>query len=153
MEVYQADNSRFSELGFREAIAEANQIRTVYKVGLHHQNGIIERYIQDITKSGRTLLLHDKRHWPKAIGAILWPFALKATKGRRNHLKLDEHGLATIHKLSKAFTNVEIKHWHTWRCPVFVIETKAQSGHFPKRDPKSRVGIYVTHLIMQDQLH
>ena len=45
----------------------------------------------------------------------------------------------------KAFTNVEIKHGHTWGCPVFVLEVRAQSGHFPKWDPEARVGIYLDH--------
>ena len=75
----------------------------------------------------------------------MWSFALKAAEDRRNRLKLDENGLAPIHKFSKAFTNVEIKHWHTWGYPVFILEAKAQSEHLPKWDPKARVGIYLGH--------
>ena len=89
--------------------------------------------------------MHAKRHWPEAIGTILWPFALKAAEDRRNHLKLDEKGYAPIHKFSKTFANIEIKNWHTWGCPVFVLEAKAQSGKAPKWDPKARVGIYLGH--------
>ena len=63
----------------------------------------------------------------------------------QNHLKLDEEGWAPIHHYSKVFSNIEIKHWHTWGCPVFALDDKAQSGHLPKWDPKARVGIYLGH--------
>ena len=62
IEYFLADNGRFAEIGFREAVAIANQTIAFCGVSTHHQNGIIERYIQDITGSGRTLLLHAKRH-------------------------------------------------------------------------------------------
>ena len=58
MEAYQEDNGRFTELDFREAIGEANQIISLCRVDPHHQNVIIERCIKDITKYGRTLTLH-----------------------------------------------------------------------------------------------
>ena len=84
-----ADNGRSSKLGFCEAVAIANQTITLCGIGTHHHNGIIERYIQDITGIGRTLLLHIKQHWPDMTGTLLCPFALKAAEDRRNHLKLD----------------------------------------------------------------
>ena len=83
---YHADNGRFAELGFREAVENAGQSITFCGVGAHHQNGIIERYIQDLTRDARTLLLHAKRHWPDAIGTILWPFALKFAEARYSWL-------------------------------------------------------------------
>ena len=95
---------------------------------------------------GRTILLHAKRHWKEAIGTILWPFALKAVEDMRNHLKLDTKGWAPFHNYSKVFTNVEIKHCYTWGCPLFVLDTKAQSGHLPKWETNARVGIYIGHL-------
>ena len=63
-----------------------------YGAGIHNHNDIVERDIQDITKDTRTLLLHIKRHWTDAVGTILWPFALKAGKDRKNHLKIDING-------------------------------------------------------------
>ena len=143
VEAYHADNGEFAEKGFREVIANLNQAGTFCRVGSHHQNALVEQYIQQITKMGRTVLLHAKRDWKEAIGTILWPFAIKAVEDMRNDLKLNEKGWAPIHHYSKLFSNIEIKHWHTWDCPVFVLDTKAQSGHLPKWDPKARVGIYL----------
>ena len=140
-----ADNGRFAEVGFRDAVAIANQIISFFGVGAHHQNGIIERYIQDITDSDHTLLLHAKRYWPDVIRTILWPFALKAAEDRRNHLKLDENGLAPINNFSRTFAMIDIKSWHQWGCPVLVLDKRAQSGCIPKWEPKARVGVYLRH--------
>ena len=92
IEAYHADNGRFAEKGFREAVANSNQTITFCGVGSHHQNALVERYIEEITKLGRTVLLHAKRHWKEAISTVLWPFAIRAVKDMRNHLKLDLKG-------------------------------------------------------------
>jgi hypothetical protein len=39
---YQADNGRFADFGFQQAIKESHQKITSCAVGAHHQNGIIE---------------------------------------------------------------------------------------------------------------
>ena len=39
---YRADNGRFSDKGFIEAVNGKDQNYTFYGVGAHHQNGIIE---------------------------------------------------------------------------------------------------------------
>ena len=72
-----------------------------------------EREIQDVTKGGRTLLLHAKRHWPQEVGTILWSFALKAAEDCCNHLKRDENGHAPINKFLRMYFPVDIKSWHT----------------------------------------
>lgn len=48
---YQADNGRFSDVGFQN-----------YIVGAHHQNGIIENKNKQLTLGARTLLLHGIRY-------------------------------------------------------------------------------------------
>jgi hypothetical protein len=40
---YQADNGRFADSGFQQAIKEASQTITFCAVGAHHQNGIVEQ--------------------------------------------------------------------------------------------------------------
>ena len=126
-------------------MANSNQTIGFCGVGSHHQNALVKRYIQEVTKLGWAVLLHAKRHWREAISTVLWPFAIKAVKDMRNHLKLDLKGWAPIHNHYKVLSNIELKHWHTWGCPVFVLDAKAQSGHLPKWEPKARVGIYLGH--------
>ena len=64
---YHADNGRFTDKGFRDDCTSSNQTITFCGVGSHHQNGIAERKIKDITLGGRTLLLHAKRMFPESI--------------------------------------------------------------------------------------
>jgi hypothetical protein len=46
-------------------------------IGGHHQNGIAEQKIKELTLGAQTLLLHAKQMLPEYISTILWPFALK----------------------------------------------------------------------------
>ena len=59
---YRADSGRFSDKGFHSAVQEINQTINFCAVGGHHQNGIVERNIKEITLIARTLLLHVIRH-------------------------------------------------------------------------------------------
>ena len=142
---YHADNGRFAEKGFRDAVHDANQTISFCAVNAHHQNGLIEKFIQDLTRGARTLLLHAKSDWPEAIGTILWPFALKAFEDRRNHWHLDANGKSPLQKFSNVYHTQDIKQWHTFGCPVFVLEDKAANGVIPKWGLRSRVGIYLGH--------
>jgi hypothetical protein len=74
---YQADNGRFTDSRFKKAIKDANQSITFCAVGAHHQNGIVERRIKELTLISQALLLHAKQHWPDYITAMMWLFALK----------------------------------------------------------------------------
>ncbi len=57
---YRADNGRFADAGFQKAIKDANQSITFCAVGAHHQNGIVEWRIKELTLISWTLLLHAK---------------------------------------------------------------------------------------------
>ncbi len=83
---YHADNGRFADKGFQDDCAQSNQIITFCGVGSHHQNGIAEQKIKDITLGRRTLLLHAKHMLPEYISTILWPFAVKCYEDCMNNL-------------------------------------------------------------------
>ncbi len=74
---YHANNSRFADNGFWDDCLDNDQSITFCGVGGHHQNGIAERKIKDLTLGARTILLHAKQMLPEYISTILWPFALK----------------------------------------------------------------------------
>ena len=59
---WHADNGRYAEADFKEAVASANQSITYCGVGAHHRNGIAEASIEQRTLQARTLLLHANRH-------------------------------------------------------------------------------------------
>ena len=55
----------------------ATQTFIYSRVGAHHQNGFVEKSIQDLSEGAWVTLLHAIQCWPKAICMNLWPFALK----------------------------------------------------------------------------
>ena len=64
---YTADNGRFADNGFIEAINQKYQNITLCRVGVHHQNGIVENKNKILTTSTRTFLLHGIIMWPQMI--------------------------------------------------------------------------------------
>ena len=143
---YHADNGRFADKGFRDDCTHSNQIITFCGVGGHHQNGIAERKIKDITLGGRTLLLHAKRMLPEYISTILWPFAVKCYEDRMNNLTFRADGRTPFETLAGLDSSpVILANFHTFGCPCYVLDHRLQSGagKIPKWEPRSRMGIYV----------
>ena len=89
---YHADNGRYADKGFRDAIINANQTISYCGVGAHHQNGMIERRIKELTLGARTCLLHAMRLWPEMIPEALWPFAIKCEAQKENMLIVRDDG-------------------------------------------------------------
>ncbi|KAL7462239.1 hypothetical protein ACHAXS_002628 [Conticribra weissflogii] len=124
---YHADNGLSSERKFQEKVEQCNQQLHLCAVGTHHQNGIVERAIKDLTLITCTLLLHAKRHWPEMISTMLWPMALKAAENRLNHLSLAADGMTPLTKFSGNGR----------------LQTNPKG--VPKWEPRSRVGVYMGH--------
>jgi hypothetical protein len=82
---YHADNGRFADKGCCDECTSSNQVITFCGVGSHHQNGIAEQKIKELTLVAHTLLLHAKRMLPEYISTIMWPFALKCAEDRLNN--------------------------------------------------------------------
>ncbi len=57
---YHADNGQFADKGFCDDCTSCNQAITFYGIGSHHQNGIAEQKIKELTLGSQTLLLHAK---------------------------------------------------------------------------------------------
>jgi hypothetical protein len=143
---YHADNGRFADKGFRDDCTSNNQTISFCAVGAHHQNGIAERKIKDLTLGARTLLLHAKRMLPEYITTILWPFALKCFEDRMNNLMHRADGRTPYQTFASLdATPIDINNFHTFGCPCYVLDHRLQSGSkmIPKWEPRSRMGIYV----------
>ena len=146
VKAYRADNGRFAEKGFRDAVLAAHQQIDFCAVGQHNQNGIIERHFHRLTSQARTLLLHAKRHWPAMIFVILWPYAYKNAEFIYNNLHLDEDGLSPIQKFCGTSEMMDVGDVHTWGCPCYVLDKALQTAKMlPKWDPRSRLGVYLGH--------
>ena len=144
---YRADNGRYSDPSFLQDIKNNGQLITFCVVGAHHQNGIAERKIRDLTGNARTQLVHAMHLWPGVIKQILWPFALKAVVRAHKKFKLDSNHLSPEEKFSRLKVKQSAKEEHTLFCPVYCLDAKLQGGigGLPKWDPRSRLGIFVGH--------
>jgi hypothetical protein len=109
-----------------------NQGITYCSVNAHWQNGITERWIRDLKEQTRTMLLHAQHHWPDAVATSLWPYAMRTA----SHVLNDAPTLQGNHKdktpSREIFTGVkisaEVRHHHTFGCPVCVTERSLQQG-------------------------
>ena len=142
---WHADNGRYAEKDFKEAVNFADQTITFCGVGAHHQNGIAEAAIKKDTQQARVLLLHAKRYWPAVITTMLWPLALLAASENHNLWHVDDNGRTPMMKFLDINEFPDIKQEHTFGCPVFVLDHRLQSSSAgpPKWDPRSRLGVYV----------
>jgi Integrase core domain. len=142
---YHCDNGAFANSKYREDGKIHGQEITFCGVGAHHQNGIVERRIKDLTESARTLLAHGMRMFPEAVKPILWPFALKAAERTRNTLRIDVNGLTPEERVTRTTIRRDVRHEHTLFCPVYVLDHRLQGSvkGVPKWEPRSRLGIYL----------
>eukprot|EP00957_Ditylum_brightwellii_P010145 766876-Ditylum_brightwellii.AAC.1 len=62
---YHANNSRFVDQGFTNAIWKSGQPISYCAAYVHHQNGKTEKMIRDFSGSTRKQLLHASSRWPK----------------------------------------------------------------------------------------
>ena len=83
---YHADNGRFADNGFIDAINTKDQKIKFCGGGAHHQNGIIENKKKMLSLGACTILLHIMRMWPTMIDSMFWPFYMKSVAKRHNKM-------------------------------------------------------------------
>jgi hypothetical protein len=75
------------------------------------------------------MLLHAMRLWPDIITEDLWPFALKLAVDIHNSTP-GPSGLSPDEIFSgQKSTKNRLADFHTFGCPVFVLEASLQDGH------------------------
>ena len=143
---YHCDNGRFANKAFVDDVRAAHQTITFCGVGAHHQNGIAEWRIRDITENARTSLLHAAHRWPKAIAANLWPQAIKHVVNVCNALPRPGKTESPLSKFAGTSVQPNLKHFHPFGCPVYVLQAPLQTRNpFPKWGERSRIGIFLCH--------
>ena len=73
---YHADNGIFTAIEWKSDCECKQQGLTFTGVGTHHQNGVAERRIKELTHMAQTMLIHANQQWPGAVTVHLWPYAL-----------------------------------------------------------------------------
>ena len=127
---YHADNGRFAERSFTNDCKASTQRITFFGVGAHHQNGIAENTIKQLTLVSRTLLVHAQNYWPEYISTMLWPFALKAAQDCLNQLNVNLDGTTLYMRFSGvAANNLRLQDFHTFVCSCYVLDSCLQTFH------------------------
>jgi hypothetical protein len=126
---YHCNNGRFSDNAFKQACHEQRQQLTFCSVNTHFQNGIAKQAIRDLSESGRKQLLHACACWPQAVHFALWPYALRNAAHLHNSLPVLEDGTKRLELFSSICVGCNMKHAHTFGCPVFALQNALASGN------------------------
>ena len=94
----------------------------------HHKNSAAERAIRTASKCARALMMHEALYWKHGVISDMWPTIVDYAVYLYNHL-LNEKGIAP----ADLFTGVtsprhKLQDCHMWGAPVYVLESKLQSG-------------------------
>jgi histone deacetylase 1/2 len=142
---YHADNGRFADNLFRNDCARKQQTQSYCGVNAHWQNGIAERHIRTYQEMARTMLLHAKRRWPKAVETYLWPYAIRMASDVLRYTPRKD-GKIPMHLFSKTDVSPSKRHFHPFACPVYVLDSALQQGKgYSKRKwtERARVGLFL----------
>jgi hypothetical protein len=127
---YHCDNGRFSDNAFKQACHKQRQQLIFCGVNAHFQNGIAEQAIRDLLESSvRKQLLHACACWPQAVHFALWPYALHNAALLHNSLPVLEDGTSRLELFSSIRVGSNMKHVHTFGCPVFALQNALASGN------------------------
>jgi hypothetical protein len=139
---YHADNGRFADNLFMNAVKQQQQ--TIYFCGVnaHFQNGIAEKRIRDLQEQARTMMLHAKSRWPKGVDIHLWPYTLRSTNYLRQVTPDKEDGTSPLERFSGAEVAANLKDCRTPLCPVYALNSSLANGKsITKWDNRCRLGI------------
>ena len=146
IEHYHADNGRFVDNAFRAHLKEGQSL-TFCGINAHWQNGVAERAIRDIKENLRSILFHAIHKWPGAISVFLWPYAMRHAVNLRNHTPFKHEELSPVERFTLSNIQPNLKHFHTFGCPVFVLHNNLQAQRpITTWLPRSRLEIYLGHL-------
>ena len=139
---YHCDNGRFQDNAFRQACHDARQQLTFCGVNAHFQNGIAECSIRDLSESARKQLLHARARWPQAVHLALWPYALRNAALLHNTLPVLEDDTSRLELFSSIHVGSNMRHVHTFGCPVFALQNALASGKsLPRWSPRACIGL------------
>jgi hypothetical protein len=100
------------------------------------------RAIRDLSNSACKQLLHTCSRWPAAVHFALWPYALRNTALLHNSLPVLEDGTSRLELFSSIQVKGNMKHMHTFGCPVFALQNALESGNtLPRWSPCARLDL------------
>jgi hypothetical protein len=87
-------------------------------------------------------LLHAHSQWPATVHFALWPYALRNAALFHNSLPVLKDGTSKLELFSSIQMRGNMKHMHTFGCPVFTLQNALASGNtLPRWSPRARLGL------------
>ena len=91
-------------------------------------------------ESAQKQLLHAQDCWPDAVNFALWPYAIWNAFLLHNSLLVLEDGTSRLELFSSIRVGCNMKHMHTFACPVFALDNALASGEsLPRWLPRARL--------------
>jgi hypothetical protein len=139
---YHCDNGHFHDNAFQQACHDARQQLTFCGVNAHFQNGIAQQAILDLSESARKQLLHARARWPEAVHFALWPYALRNATYLHSNLPVLKDGTSRLELFSSIRVGSNLRHVHTFGCPMFALQNVLASGsQLPRWLPRAHLGL------------
>jgi hypothetical protein len=133
---YHCNSGQLHGNAFKQAYHDARQKFTFCGVNAHFQNGIAEQAFCDLSESARKQLLHASARWPEAVRFALWPYTLCNAVLLHNSLPVLEDGTSRLELINTICVGSNMKHVHTFGCPVFALQNVLVSGNqLPRWSP------------------
>jgi hypothetical protein len=130
---YHIYNGVFTAQEFQDKFTVDGQVMTLSGVGAHHQNAVVTRAIGTVGNIARTMMLHAKMRWPKAVKTLLWPMAMKHAEYNVNRVPRLNYVCALDVVMKTVVPRYSLQQLHVWWAPCYVLEPKRQDGH---KNPK-----------------
>ena len=113
-----------------------------FQVSAHHQNGIANEGIQDLTKRAHEMLLHTKSRWRSAVNTAIWMYAFRKAQEIENAVPAYKKGESRLETYTRCSVASQLRHFHTFRSHIFALNAQFQVGHkLPQWITRVRLGI------------
>jgi hypothetical protein len=141
---YHGDNGRFADNAFKQDCEKQHQALSYCGVNAHFQNGIAEKRIRDLQDNARTMMIHAQARWPSVITTNLWPYAMRTGNEIHNYTPRMKDGQTPIELFSQVPVKPQIRNFHHFGCPTYVLDNTLQGGKkIPKWAKRARLGVYL----------
>jgi len=146
---YHADNGIFKAKDWINDCRAKQQSLIFTGVNAHHRNGRAERRIGLLQDLSWSMLIYADRRWRGGAVIYLWPYAMRMSNESVNNCPKmqDKFKRAPIDIMFNTQVQMNIKHWHPFACPAYVLDIKLQDEKriYNKWKSRSRVGMYLGH--------